>query len=189
MAPSRKWMESRYPSTRARTSTVSVASKRPVYSSHSVSRSTSGGATTTAGGCAAGGAAVERHQPSSAHASGMHPSTALCFIATSRRASNQIEERRIDCTKVLPDRGPADSAPYIWCHRLATKARLAPAGPAIYRGQAASQDQSRYRVCVTSECVALRAIYGRRVAVGEVGGAIDRWRRQSQLVTGGRAAA
>src|SRR4029453_16768354 len=54
-------MESRKPSTRARTSTRSVASNRPVYSSHSDMRITSGVATTTAGAGAATGVAAERH--------------------------------------------------------------------------------------------------------------------------------
>src|SRR4029453_2851485 len=81
IAPSRKWMESRYPSTRARTSTRSVASKRPVYSSHSVRRIANGGETTTAGGAGGGGACVERHPLSAAQATPTHSSTKRCSIA------------------------------------------------------------------------------------------------------------
>src|ERR1700730_11111181 len=52
--PSLKWMESTKPETLARTSTVSTAVKRPVYSSHSVMTFCNGRATVTGG---AGGAA------------------------------------------------------------------------------------------------------------------------------------
>src|SRR6476620_4689511 len=48
--PSLKWIESMKPDTRARTSTVSTAAKRPVYSSHSVILFCSGVATVTDGG-------------------------------------------------------------------------------------------------------------------------------------------
>ena len=65
IAPSRKWIESRYPSTRARTSTRSVASKRPVILVPFGHSTTSGGATTTAGGAGGrsrGGLATRSHR-------------------------------------------------------------------------------------------------------------------------------
>ncbi len=61
-SPSLKWMESMKPETRARTSTVSTAVNRPVYSSHSVIVFWSGRATVTGGGEAAVSAGL-RSQP------------------------------------------------------------------------------------------------------------------------------
>src|SRR5215212_4870121 len=57
-------MESRKPDTRARTSTVFIAAKRPVYSSHSVIFFCTGTATVTAGGAGAELAAGLPSQPS-----------------------------------------------------------------------------------------------------------------------------
>ena len=48
--PSVKWMPSRYPETRARTSTVSSATNRPTYSSWSTTLRFIGAATVTFGG-------------------------------------------------------------------------------------------------------------------------------------------
>ena len=52
ICPSAKCTDCRYPETRARTSTRSTASKRPVNSSHSVISRTTGRATSTDGGAA-----------------------------------------------------------------------------------------------------------------------------------------
>ena len=56
MAPSVNFTSLRKPEMRARTSTVSMASNRPVYSSHSTTSFSSGLATETAGGGEAAGA-------------------------------------------------------------------------------------------------------------------------------------
>ncbi len=64
--PSLKWMESMKPETRARTSTVFTATKRPVYSSHSVIASASARETVTAGGCGPALAAGLLSQPARA---------------------------------------------------------------------------------------------------------------------------
>ena len=63
--PSLKWMESMKPDTRARTSTVSTAAKRPVYSSHSVIVFCSGCETVTGGGGGAAPATGLLSQPAS----------------------------------------------------------------------------------------------------------------------------
>src|SRR5215208_4154719 len=64
--PSLKWMESMKPETRARTSTVSTAVKRPVNSSHSLMTFCSGRATATEGGGGTELAAGLPSQPTSA---------------------------------------------------------------------------------------------------------------------------
>src|SRR6266850_4996674 len=54
IAPSWKWIDCRYPLTRGRTSTDSTASRRAVYSSHSVISRATGWTTLTFGGGGAG---------------------------------------------------------------------------------------------------------------------------------------
>src|SRR6266700_3615560 len=66
--PSLKWMESTKPETLARTSTVSTAVKRPVYSSHSVMIFCNGRATVTGGAGGAPEAACLLSQPTNHNA-------------------------------------------------------------------------------------------------------------------------
>src|SRR5690242_4439799 len=64
--PSSKWISVRYPLTRARISTYSLAANCPVYSSHSVISRWIGWLTVTAGGAGGGSAARLRvgcHDP------------------------------------------------------------------------------------------------------------------------------
>src|SRR5438128_720210 len=60
IAPSRKWIDCRYPLTRGRTSTESTASRRAVYSSHSVISRATGWTTVTFGGGGVGAGRARR---------------------------------------------------------------------------------------------------------------------------------
>ena len=72
IAPSWKWIDWRYPLTRGRTSTESTASRRAVYSSHSVISRATGWTTFTFGGGGAGAGRAPHDDSMSAAASGTH---------------------------------------------------------------------------------------------------------------------
>src|SRR5882724_6148305 len=72
IAPSWKWIDCRYPLTRGRTSTESMASRRAVYSSHSVISRATGWTTFTFGGGGAGAGREPHAERTSAAATSAH---------------------------------------------------------------------------------------------------------------------
>src|SRR6266481_9912580 len=80
--PSSKWISVRYPLTRARISTYSLAANCPVYSSHSTSSRWRGWLTVTAGGAGGGSAARPRagcHDPTTRKSAAVRRKTVAEF--------------------------------------------------------------------------------------------------------------